>query len=187
MLFIGNPPRWWHYLIGALIIIIGFAGGILSCVSSLRDNIPEIQCVVPGTHEIELDENGTFTIFYEYDSVVDGKTYLTDEYLTGIQVTIKTLDKSNNVPTSTPSGTFSYGWGNRSGTSILQFTVDEPGTYILDGTSGSRYSSPDIVLAVGKIPILKPAMKTASFILAGLAIGLFLISRAFIERRMTVK
>ncbi len=72
-----RPSGWW-YPVGLVLIVAGF-GALWSGIGRLDDRVAGLErVVVPGKRMIELHA-GSYTVFYESRSVVDGTIYETGE------------------------------------------------------------------------------------------------------------
>ena len=175
-------PSRWHYLVAAAFGVAGLSAFIIVLVTQVLGNLPDIQIVVPGTHEIHLKEPGTYTVFYEHRSEVDGRTFSTGENLPGMTVSIRPKAGFSRIEVSTPFGSSEYSFGGRAGVSVLEFTVENPGTYIVsadyDGSNG-----PDVVLAIGQLNILASLGIGLGSLFGGVIIGAVIAIRALIKRR----
>jgi len=194
-----NAPSRWHenhvigipvLIVGLVVSIVGFAIFTVFLITRISDLTPDIQVVVPGTHEIQLEESGKYTVFYEYRSVVDNKVYSTGESLSGMIVTLQSKEDSQEVAMSRPSGSSTYETGGRAGVSVLEFEIEEPGTYILTADYSGGRSGPDIVLAIGKFNILSTILVALGIFFGTLIVGggtvifgAVITVRAFLKRR----
>jgi hypothetical protein len=178
-----KAPSRWHYVIGIAVLVVGFAVFGVFLFTRITSLAPDIQVVVPGTHEIYLGDSGKYTVFYEYRSVVDDRIYSTGESLSGLGVTLKSKRDSREVAMSTPSGTTTYEIGGRAGVSVLKFEVEEQGTYILSADYVGGASGPDVVLAIGKFNILGTILIALGIFFGTLSVGGFIILRTFLKRR----
>jgi hypothetical protein len=149
--------------------------------------MPEIQVVVPGEHEIHLSDSGTYTVFYEYRSEVDGRVYATAQSLSGLLVALRSKDDFTEVALSSPSGSTTYSVGGRAGVSVLKFEIDEPGTYVLSADYAPGADGPDVVLAIGKLNLLRTILIALAIVFGPLIAGAFVIVRAFLQRRKATK
>lgn len=104
-----------------------------------------IRVVAPGSATIILDKPGTYTIFHEKRSTVDGRYYASDA-VAGLRVDLVAEAGGAPVRIVEPSTSTTYSMGNRQGASVFAFTVDQPGRYRL--TSG--LASGQAVLAIGQ-------------------------------------
>jgi hypothetical protein len=85
-----SPSRYW-YLIAVLVFLAGFAGMamvLFNQLSKLGDDL--VQIVVPGERELTL-EAGSYTIFHERQSIVDGRIFSVDS-IAGLAVTLTSAD-----------------------------------------------------------------------------------------------
>jgi hypothetical protein len=124
-------------LISSMISGIGGLGGDLQ------------QVVVPGNIDLSLSQIGEYTIFYENQSVVNGRVYLTNEGIPGLQIKVKNKTIGQDVATYSHEGSMSYSFGSRFGRSVLAFNIDRPGIYELSAGYPDGVEGPEVVLAVG--------------------------------------
>jgi len=139
------PSKKGYAIAGGILVVGVILCIVLLSLSLSSDNMDE-QVVVPGFKELTFDETGTYTIFYEYRSVVDGKVYQTDQSISGLQVLVE--DKETNNPVELNNSTSSsFNVNGREGVSVFTFDIDQPGTYVLsawyDGTQDT-----EVVLSV---------------------------------------
>ena len=182
-----EAPSRWHYGIGVAVWIVGFVIFAVFLATLITGILPQIQVVVPGTHEIHLEEPGKYTVFYEYRSVIDSKVYSTGESLSGMWATLKSKEDSREVVLSRPSGSSTYETGGRAGVSVLEFEIDEPGTYIFAANYSDGVSGPDVVLAIGQFKLLGTILGGLGIFFGTLIIGGFIIVRTFLKRRKAGK
>ena len=142
------PGRRW-YAVAAGIFVLGMGAFALFLFTKLKDLGSELeQVVVPGEAELALDP-GTYTIFHEHQSVVDGRYYSAPEAVPGLRVRVLSAATGEALPVRPPGATSSYSIGGRSGVAIFAFDVPKPGRYrvvadVSDGDEGP------FVLALGK-------------------------------------
>ena len=180
-----RPPSGWHYLIGVAVWIVGIALFVVLVITQIAGNLPQVQVVVPGTHEIYLEKPGKYTVFYEYQSVIDNKIYATGESLSGMLVILKSKEDSREIALSRPSTSSSYqaGEGGRAGTSVLEFEIEEPGSYILSAQYPGGVSGSDVVFAIGQFNLAGIILGGLGIFFGTLIIGGFIIIRAHLKRR----
>jgi hypothetical protein len=138
--------HWLWFVVAGVIAIAGFVGAafyVLPRVSAIEASM--IRVVVPGSGTIVLDKAGTYTIFHEKRSVVDGQ-YYASESVPGLRVALDSDPDGTPVRLVEPSTSTSYSIGNREGASIFAFTIDQPGRYRLT----TRMASGRAVLAIGQ-------------------------------------
>jgi hypothetical protein len=150
------------YLLAALILVFGcMLGGVLLYMGwrdlqQLQWEPPPpgevtydlTQVVVPGEHDLELDKAGLYTIYYEYNSVVDGVEYATGEQFPGLECSLTGL-RGSSIELAPFPGSNTYAFDDLEGIAIWTFTVALPGTYTLDCHYPPGTQEPEIVLAVG--------------------------------------
>jgi hypothetical protein len=108
-----------------------------------------IRVVMPGSIVVTLDAPGTYTIYHEADSVVDGKLYSAPN-IAGLSVTVTGDGTGAQIPVAVPSMSSSYSVGGHSGKSVLAFEITAPGRYLLSGRYANGRSEPQTVLAVSR-------------------------------------
>ena len=98
-----GPSRLFYALGTAAIVSGAVVLGVL-LFTKLPNLAPDIQVVVPGIHEIQLSEAGSYTIFYEYRSLVDGRIFASGQSLSDMSVQLRAKDGPATLGLSTPSG-----------------------------------------------------------------------------------
>jgi hypothetical protein len=124
----------------------------------------------PGTTEITLAEQGTYTISYERQTSgnVGGGFELGGAPLDNVPSgTLKLVSTASGAPVSlrAPSGTFTYSVGNTEGQAVAEFDIDSPGTYSLVSQYENGQSGPPFVLAIAH----GSPSNTVIYVLGGLA------------------
>ena len=178
----GKAPSPWLYAIGPAVIAITSAAAIALFVLGIMNMAPQTRFVVPGSHELEL-KRGTYTVFYEYHSSVDGVAYSTGEYLDDMVVMVRSEDGTEVVPVEDTSMSTNYEIGSRAGTSMFEFHIDEPGTYVLTALYEDGSTRPSVVLAVGRFSILKILIPAVPLGLGGFVVGALILTGVFVNRR----
>lgn len=148
-----RPGRRWYVIALAIFLIGSLLAGVLAYrfvtgLLNLTDSLTQV--VVPGTADLTLEDSGDYTIFYEYQSVVDGRVYITGAAVPGLDVSLVSKENGSPVTLSSPGTSTTYTVGDRAGVSILAFSIDRPGTYELSASYPPGRSGPDVVLAVGQ-------------------------------------
>jgi len=144
-------PSRWYYVLSAVIFVGGWVLFIVFLFKSLTGMEANLQQVVaPGETEITLRSPGNYTISYEYHSVVGGKIYSTDENISGLECVLVSKAKGSRITLSPSRMNSTYEFGGRSGRSIFDFTIDQPGGYTLTSAYPQDQVGPEVVLAVGK-------------------------------------
>lgn len=142
------PSRWW-YLLSVAAFLCGFvamAAFMWPRLMSMGDEL--VQVVVPGEAELVLEKSGTYTIFHESKSVVDGQAFVS-ETVAGLRVVVRSVSGGDPVKLTSSTTSSSYNIGGRSGSSLFTFVVQTPGRYRMAATYDDGRSGPKAVLAVG--------------------------------------
>jgi len=177
-------PSSWYYGIGVALIAITFVLAIVLFVVDIFDSNPDTRLVVPGTHELYFDDTGKYTIFYEYQSSVDGQGYSTGEYLKGVVVSIESEDGTRLVRISSASGDMSYEIGSRAGKSLFEFEIEEPGAYVVTTEYQDGTSTPEVVFAIGPtFDILGNMLRSFGIGFGGFVLGILVLAWVFLKRR----
>ena len=139
------------YGLAGIIFISGwvfFAVFLFKNLSGLSGKLQ--QAVVPGTAEIHLSQPGDYTIFYEHESVVRNRVYSTAQQVSGLECTLVSKTTGVVIPLTRSTTNSTYSISGRSGRSLLEFHVDQPGTYLLTAQYAEGQTGPEIVLAIGQ-------------------------------------
>lgn len=183
-------PLRWGYLVGASLIVAAFVGCAVLLVILIYGFVPDTRFAAPGTHEVHLKNRGEYTVFYEYLSVVDGKTYSTGSYPSSMSLQIGPTSSHRSVEMSSDSGSNSYRTPKYAGRSVFRFSVDEPGTYTIVSEYTDSSTGPEIVFAVAKRDGRSWALRGLSIIATAVIvfwIGVFVLVRTFVKRRNATK
>jgi hypothetical protein len=177
-----RSPLW--FVVAGLIAIAGFVCSGLYLWPRLGSvDAGLIRVVVPGNAVVTLDKPGTYTIFHEKRSVVDGKYYASDT-VSGLRVELVAEAGGAPVRVVEPSTSTSYSVGNREGESIFAFTIDQPGRYrLMTNLAGGQ-----AVLAIGQGmfgAIFKLVGGTIAIAFAGLAIAGIIVGLTIWQRSKT--
>ena len=175
-------PNAWFYTFGPAVIVITSIVAIVLLFTALL-TAPDMRFAVPGTHEVDFDSSGEYTLFYEYKSSVNGIIYSTGASPPDMTVTLQSKDDAQNVPLLTGSGTSSYEIGGKAGVSMFEFDIDEPGTYILSAEYTDGSTEPPIVFAVGRFNLESTFIRSFAIGTGGFVIGMFSILVVFLLRR----
>ena len=178
-----RSPLW--FVVAGLIAIAGFVAAgfyLLPRLGSVDSAM--IRVVVPGNATLDLDKAGTYTIFHEKQSVVDGRFYASDS-VSGLRVDV--IAEATGTPIRLePATSTSYSMGSRQGVSIFAFTIDRPGRYRLT----TSLAGGQAVLAIGQGTfgaIFALVGGTIAIAFAGLALALVLVALTLWQRMRTPK
>jgi hypothetical protein len=141
-----RSPVW--FVVAAVIAVAGFAGAVLYLMPRLAAaDARMMRVVVPGNAMLVFDKPGPYVIYHEKKSTVDGRYYASDN-VDGLSLGLTADATGARVKLVEPKTSTSYTIGNRSGTSIYAFTLDQPGRYRLATNLASGRSDAKAVLAI---------------------------------------
>jgi hypothetical protein len=144
-----RPSLWW----AALAIPFSCVGLVLAVFFM----VTEIQRVgssmayanVPGEMDIDLKGNLSYTVFLEQMSGGSSDPIPMLALKSSVRCELRTLPDGDAIPMSAPSGSTTYNYGDRSGISVLNFTVPRDGTYLLACRDSRGKPGPPLRIAVG--------------------------------------
>jgi hypothetical protein len=142
------PSAAWYGL-AVLVLVAGWVGmGALLAtrLSGTADRMMRV--VVPGEAELRLNQPGTYTIFHEYRSTLDGRVYDTPS-IDGLDITVRAVS-SGRLLELQHGATGSYTVGGSAGRSLFDFEVSEPGAYRIAGVYADARKEPQAVLAIDR-------------------------------------
>jgi hypothetical protein len=140
-----RSPLW--FVVAGVIALAGVAGALLHVMPSLTAADERmIRVVVPGNAVLTLDKTGSYTIYHEKKSTVDGR-YYASETVSGLRLRL-TDEAGAPVKLAEPTVASSYAIGNKVGSSIFAFSIERPGRYRLAADLAEGRSEPKAVLAV---------------------------------------
>jgi len=141
---------WIGYVVATLVLVAGIVGAVFFISSRLGEMQNAFtRVVVPGSIDLTLDRLGTYTVFHEPSSVIDGKLFRA-ESISGLEVTVTSVEDGRRLALTAPMGSETYSMGGHSGTAILVFTVAKPGRYRLAAAYPDQRAEPRTVLAVSR-------------------------------------
>ena len=144
-----RPGRFW-YGIAAVIFLFGAVSGVwmvFRAVAGIPDQL--VRIMIPGSARIELDKSGTFTIYHEYRSYIDGQLYETEGSLNGLTCTVCS-ESGDVIPVFPNTMSENYSLGSREGEAIFKFTIQNPGSYQITAGYSDGRSHPRAMLAIGR-------------------------------------
>ncbi len=142
-------PSLWHLLWGVPFFLAGggyFGYTLYHGLTHLTDSLTQI--VVPGSAELHLMP-GTYTVFLEEESVVNGKIYSTTESVSGLSCRVSSVESGTAIALTKASMDTSYSLGARSGHSVLEFPIQRGGRYNFACDYGDNPKGPEVIVAVG--------------------------------------
>lgn len=179
------PGRGW-YVLAALVFLASLAGAVALAISRVGEiSSGLVQVVVPGSAVLDLKTPGSYTIFHERTSQVDGRIFTSTD-ISGLRVTVTSEPTATKVPVRRPTGSSTYNFSGRSGTSVLAVNIDMPGRYRLEAGYDDGRHEPRTVLAVGTGfvgGLLSTIALSAAIALAGMAVALLIVIVVLLRRR----
>lgn len=143
-----RSPLW--FVLAGVIAVAGLAAAALYAMPRIARVDQRItRIVVPGSAVLALDRPGTYTIFHERRSVINGRYYASDS-ADGLRVTVVAEAGGAPVALNQPRMSSSYTIEGHEGKSILAFDVTEAGRYRLTANLTSGAAEPKVVLAVSR-------------------------------------
>ena len=160
-------PGRWYYGLAAVVFISGWVLFGLFLYRNLSGISSQLQqVVVPGKTQLSLNRPGSYTIYYEQESVVGSKVYSTSRSLSGLECTVTAKATGEEVALSRAAVSARYSVGGRSGYSVFDFKIDRPGIYEIAAQYPEGQEGPEAVLAVGQ----GFTMRVLTTVFGGLAI-----------------
>jgi hypothetical protein len=148
-----KPSNVWYYVLAVVFAGIGVAGFGLILWNGLSHLTGALtQVVVPGHIDLALRAPGTYTVFYESESVLNGHSYSTPESVSMSDLTCSVTSRESDeyILLQKPSASVTYTLGGRSGKSVLQFHTSKAGHFRLSCRYPEEKRGPDVVIAVGR-------------------------------------
>lgn len=185
-----KPSAWYYGLASLVVVVGGVSFGLLlyTGLHGLADSLTQV--VVPGKAEIALSQPGTYTVFYEYESTVGNKVYSTGESLSGLQCNLVSKVTGAPVKLSRPSSSTNYSVGGRSGKSVLQFTITQPGRYEFSADYSGGQVGPEVVLAIGRDftgKLLATILGSIAVFFGSFVLAIVILAVTFIKRQKAKK
>ena len=147
-----KKPSWIHFLLASILIIGGFAGySIMLFVNLVDARKSDQKVVLPAEQELDFPEVGLYTIYYEFNTTLDGQIIRNPESPPTMQISLTSKSSpENKININAMNYQSTYTIGNNQGTGVFEFEVTESGTYLFKGShSGGKEYGP-VVLVVGK-------------------------------------
>ncbi len=143
-------PSKIFYGISVLILLCGIIGFIVMLITGINYIMESIsnRVIIPGISEIELEEEGKYSIYFEYESTIDGKRFETVN-INGLICSLKNKRTGEFITLNNASVRSNYSMAGRAGYSIFDFIIKEAGEYELQATYESGEGE-EAVLAIGK-------------------------------------
>jgi hypothetical protein len=143
-------PSAWYYWLALPFLVLGmgiFIHTLWHGLAHVTDSLTQV--VVPGQIDLALKHGESYTVFYERQSVVDGKIDSSDKSMSGLECNVHSVPEGKVVPVRRSNGSTTYTIGGRSGSSVLEFSVAQDGQYHFSCGYAESSRGPEVVLAVG--------------------------------------
>ena len=156
-----NKPTRWYYLLALLLPVFACAG----TASFVYGNVPKLpwaleaigienltQVVVPGSAEIHFPEAGAYAVYYEYRSVVDGRSYSRSEYPPYMYCQLRSTSTGEAIrlaPSNVQGNVYNSHYPERAGVLFKRISIEPPGVYNFSCRYPDGRSHPKVVMAVG--------------------------------------
>ncbi len=193
-----RKPSRIFYVIGFAIIAVGIPlfsilvfEGINKIISdrnlTVSGDTDLVQLVVPERVDIRLEKTGKHTIYHEYRSVIDNRVYASSpQEISGLEISLISETTRTPIPIEESSVSSTYTVGSRSGISLFDFNIDEPGTYELSAFYPDGQLEPKVVLAVGHGfvgNIIWTVLQGLGILFGTFAAGSTMVIMTFLKRR----
>jgi hypothetical protein len=132
-LHIIRPSKFWLE-VAAIVGLICTALSIFFAIGAtkiLDDSIIRVKS--PGTAIIKIEKAGKYTIYYEYESYSNGTIYDSNGVIDGL-FTLTNKATKEQIYLDDSVGKSIYSTDNRTGHSVVDFEINEPGQYIIKTT-----------------------------------------------------
>jgi hypothetical protein len=139
--------KWYVVALCLFLTGAGGAGWILRSGLGGSEN-SLVRTIVPGSTVLTLNEPGSYTVFYEMKSVIDGRVFSPQD-ISGLRVGITSEVSGAKIPLARSSIKAHYSFPGHRGVSILSFEITQPGRYRLDTAYPDNRTEPQAVLAIG--------------------------------------
>ena len=183
-----RSPIW--FVVAGAIVVASFAGALLYLMPRLAAADARMtRVVVPGNAELVFDKPGPYMIYHEKKSTVDGRYYASDN-VDGLSLGLTADATGAQVKLVEPKASTSYTIGNRSGTSLYAFTLDQPGRYHLTTNLAGGRSDAKAVLAIEQGmfgALLGTIFGAISIAFAGLAVAGAIVFAVLWQRSKAAK
>jgi hypothetical protein len=107
-----------------------------------------MRVVVPGQADLTLKESGTYTIFHEHQSTVDGRVYSVHT-VSGLKISVRARPSGQVIPLQNAVGS-RYSVRAQAGRSLFDFVVPAAGTYEISAAYDGGRAQPQTVLAIDR-------------------------------------
>ena len=144
-----RPSLWWMAM-AIPFCLVGVGLAVFFLVTEIqRVGASMAYADVPGEMDVNLKRNLSYTVFLEQMSGGSSNPAPMFALKSSVRCELRSLPDGELIPMSAPSGSTTYNYGARSGISLLNFTVDRDGTYLLGCQDYRGKPGPRLRIAVG--------------------------------------
>ena len=186
-------PSWIFYLLGAfgiLASIIGLGVFIFTHIASMNDMFSH-RMLVPTVADVNFSQIGTYTVFHEYRSDFEGRIIRASESsLSNVQFSLKERSSGKQIDIQPSSINSSYTIGNRAGSSVAKFEIQQAGDYVF--LASFPQGSEPIETVVGfsnnfASSLIQTILIGAGIFFGGLALSALIIGITYFKRNACKK
>jgi len=116
------------------------------------------QVDVPGSADVSFPKTGAYAVYYEYRSVIDGVSYVRDEYPPSMMCQLRsksTGEAVKLVPSNIEGNLYTTQNPKRAGVFFKHISIDQPGIYTFSCQYLDGRAYPKLVMAVGPNIVLE--------------------------------
>jgi hypothetical protein len=152
-------PGVTGYWLAAIIAVFGVAIAAIAGVGAIRSIMGVSsgldRFTAPGTATLTLKEAGGYKVYHEHVSVFQGQTFNNPAGPPPNMVLSVTRASTGAAIATGPAMNETYSLGNAQGTAVWQFSVSEPGDYVISVLPANGGPEPAVirqqyVMAVGR-------------------------------------
>ena len=166
-----GPSRWFH-LLGVALIVLGAYGGYEGVLSFMRSlSAGTTRAVFPGEIVTTFTAPGEYKIYYESQSVLNGRVFDTGEKLPGLTFEVNDVKTGESIPLSAPRYSETYQLNGRVGRTVLRFQISQPGEYKVVAHYIGENQGDEAVFAVGNLQIFHTILALFSAIACVVLLG----------------
>lgn len=172
--------------LAGVVIAAGLIVYVIVSINNMSNSLERM--IIPGTEEINLEETGRYTVFYEEQMPISDRGFDADDDPPDISIDIVDADTGDRVPVSGGLGEVNYDFWSRSGQSIGSFQIDEPGTYEISAEFDNGEEVDEAVLALGEgigttiILAIVAGLSSGLFFCASIGVALIVVVITLIRR-----
>ncbi|HZK34005.1 MAG TPA: hypothetical protein VFD33_01680 [Bacillota bacterium] len=182
-------PSKLFYLVAVLIFVFGvvlFLNRLIGGLKEIGDMLDE-KLEVPGSSIINLDEPGNYTVFFEYQSLIEGRVIYTDS-INGLEASLRHVESNKEIELHSAQLNSNYSFNNYKGKSLLEFSIDMAGQYELKTRYPSDQGETAVLVVVKGFSskLIKTILVSILIMVLSLALSAIVFIVIFIKRRKSI-